>query len=49
MLDPRPGHQRSQKESKTYGFRLLDFDVLWFAKNDKFFVEKIVKTEESNL
>lgn len=49
ILDPRPGHQRSQKELKTYGFRLLDFDVIWSARNDNFFVEKVIKTEESHL
>ncbi|MEE2744900.1 MAG: hypothetical protein VYD54_13385, partial [Bdellovibrionota bacterium] len=49
ILDPRPGHHRSQKDLKTYGFRLLDFDVIWSARNDNFFVEKVIKTEESHL
>ena len=49
ILDPRPGHQRGKKELKTYGFRLLDFDILWSTKNNNFFVEKVIKVEGSNL
>ncbi|MBG07283.1 MAG: tRNA (N6-threonylcarbamoyladenosine(37)-N6)-methyltransferase TrmO [Halobacteriovoraceae bacterium] len=48
-LDPRPGHQRGQMEYKTYGFRLLDFDILWSTENNNFSVEKVFKIGSNNL
>ena len=49
MLDPRPGHQRGKRNQKPTGFAFLTLMSYGSAKNDNFFVEKIVKTEESNL
>ena len=47
VLDPRPGHQRGQTEYKTYGFRLLDFDILWSTKDNAFSVEKVSRLESN--